>query len=379
MSTQTQLYRTIRTKNPTRLFWGIFLSIFLVIYSFYQGHIPCRIPRYLAISVHHNNQHYEVKDRTRFAHCPSTNEKHRVQYIAYSVGDFEVKYTRNLEILECAASRQGVPFLLLNPYDYKECEHLHDVFFLRHCVTAQFLKCADYTFTLDLDVIPQHEFKWEDYLTDYDLVFSQSLEGNEIAAGTFLVKNTEYSKQFLLEWSEYEHWQKCWNANGDQNPLHHLLLNKVNVPDREKAECLALMDKQKWDYQVIQWIRCAVWWIRVGSQWSTHIYITDMSEALTITVRDYAAEQTYVDHSIVRTGIPLPFSHHPFIHGMKPAVMDGFLDWNQWTNCSAVGETWTLPWFHVTKVTLSYPPFPRGFRPPLIQSSLLHIKLKNDV
>jgi hypothetical protein len=298
----------------------------------------------------------------------------RIQLLLYANGEAQEKYKNHLNLINCYAKKRNIPVLVLDPFQYEECDSFHDIFFLRHCVTALFIKCADYTLFMDLDVIPQIELDdWEPYLRSYDLVFSQVTEGGEIAAGTFLIKNTDYSRDFLMDWASRESFQKCWNANGDQTPLHQLLMDRVRINSRERAECDLYLERQKWPSEVQQFIRCAVWWIRVGSQWDEHIYITDMSDALTMTIRDYNAENIVnsepgwssmvslpgMGKKYERTNVPLPLSKHPFIHQIKPDTLHHFIDISRIEYCDDDVD-WKIPWLPYCTMPLSMPPFPRG-------------------
>lgn len=81
--------------------------------------------------------------------------------------------------------------------------------FRRHCVLYHHLinnPSVEYLLVLDADmgiINPNHLI--EDYINqDIDLLFYNRLYAYEIMAGSFIVKNTKFTQNFLRFWFEYE-------------------------------------------------------------------------------------------------------------------------------------------------------------------------------
>lgn len=105
--------------------------------------------------------------------------------------------------------------------------------FWRHCAIARWL--ADHTHIAwllfvdaDIGVINANHLV-EDFVPrngHTDLVFYQRIFNGEIASGSYLVRNSEFSINFLHYWANYED-KLPWSWHGSDNGAIHVSSNTV--------------------------------------------------------------------------------------------------------------------------------------------------------
>uniref|UniRef100_A0A914QFL2 Uncharacterized protein n=1 Tax=Panagrolaimus davidi TaxID=227884 RepID=A0A914QFL2_9BILA len=88
----------------------------------------------------------------------------------------------------------------------------NDIYFKRHCALAWFLEenknTIDYALYIDADmgvINPCHTIQeYIDVDEKIEIIFYERYYNHEIAAGSYLLKNTQTSRSFLLYWSNYK-------------------------------------------------------------------------------------------------------------------------------------------------------------------------------
>lgn len=128
---------------------------------------------------------------------------------------------------------------------YLKCKHFVGILRNRHCLITYLLEKHDYVVHIDADsgvINPRHCF--EDYISpDVDISFLVRAHSGEVQAGHYIVKNTTFSRDFLLEWANM-------SEENDQPALHSLLSKRfLSLGQHEKCQ------EQK-NETYFKWIAC---------------------------------------------------------------------------------------------------------------------------
>uniref|UniRef100_A0A914C4Y6 Uncharacterized protein n=1 Tax=Acrobeloides nanus TaxID=290746 RepID=A0A914C4Y6_9BILA len=88
----------------------------------------------------------------------------------------------------------------------------------------------------------------EEWIDDrVNIIFYERFHNFEVMAGNYLVKNTEFSRNFLMKWAEYQylHPRSSWH-NSDNGALHiHILKTLRGGANTEINACESIWQKSK--------------------------------------------------------------------------------------------------------------------------------------
>ncbi|CAJ0600272.1 unnamed protein product [Cylicocyclus nassatus] len=109
-----------------------------------------------------------------------------------------------------------------------------EMFFRRHCIVASILHNYDYILFLDADIgVVNPNRTIEDYIEPgIDITFYDRFYTFEVMAGTYLVKNTAWARDFLNGWANYEY-RLPSSFHGSDNGALNIYLVELIAPSRD--------------------------------------------------------------------------------------------------------------------------------------------------
>ena len=134
-------------------------------------------------------------------------------------------YEKPIRSMKCYAQKHGYSFLLLGPESPK-CSTIRDFMFKRHCVVLDHLPNYDWLAFFDADVGIFNANKCIESLMSpgVDIVHEERFHNGEVHAGSYIIKNTTFAKQYLQQWIQYDNDN---HFNSDNGALHIHLLKQM--------------------------------------------------------------------------------------------------------------------------------------------------------
>ena len=158
---------------------------------------------------------------------------------------FQKRYSVLFRAMSTYASKYGYKWQVLGKSETdSECEEKHSRYFFRkHCIVAHWMEKAtkpgDRILVFDADVVPYRIDTSLDYwlnkTLEDDLVFYDRTWNSEVMAGNYLIKNTEQSRNFLMDWAAFENETPPGFSSADNGAIHLHLLRVLGHHTTEKC------------------------------------------------------------------------------------------------------------------------------------------------
>uniref|UniRef100_A0AC35TGE5 Nucleotid_trans domain-containing protein n=1 Tax=Rhabditophanes sp. KR3021 TaxID=114890 RepID=A0AC35TGE5_9BILA len=163
--------------------------------------------------------------------------KHNITIISLMNTDNFEDYLLPIDTMKCYSIYHSYNHHVFNIYNYpdllKNCTQ-RDFMYQRHCFLANYMKLYinpnEYVVFVDADMgIINYNHLLEKYLPSgkEEILFYHRLFNFEIACGSYIVKNTKYSRDFLNEFANYDFRHPNSFDGSDNVGLHYFLSTLV--------------------------------------------------------------------------------------------------------------------------------------------------------
>ncbi|WKY15014.1 hypothetical protein Q1695_000492 [Nippostrongylus brasiliensis] len=153
-------------------------------------------------------------------------------------------YQHAMMSVGCYARAQGYEFRIFFSSNFtKECPH-KDIYLQRHCVVSQVLPNYHILLYIDADMgVVNPKRRIEEYIdSSVDIAFFDRFYNWEVAAGSYIVRNSSWSLRFLKGFADYEYRLPLKFHGTDNGALHAYLAEVMFAKDRknELAFCFRI-------------------------------------------------------------------------------------------------------------------------------------------
>ncbi|CAL2029164.1 unnamed protein product [Caenorhabditis brenneri] len=204
----------------------------------------------------------------------------------------EKEYNIALNSVRCYCEQKKYRLEIAEDTDFRHFCQQENSMFRRHCIVAHLLRESEYVFLLEPGMaVVNPDMRLEEFIDDkYDMTMYDKFTSWEIDTSSYVVKNTVWSRDFLMKLAEFE--TKIPSSSNDNTALH-ILLQKTFYPEftEEAGNCLKILENLEFStgnqqimYTFEACIRTVIGEnhefsnmriIKKGTGWAREIWLTD--------------------------------------------------------------------------------------------------------
>ncbi|CAJ0609423.1 unnamed protein product [Cylicocyclus nassatus] len=230
----------MRIRSAARPCMAVILILLLVL-VIVQHRRPSRTRAFSGSNAGLSEEEMDLLDSIKFEDLenilPSSVKHKTAILVVIEVETRPAFYGHALTSVACYARAQNYEFRILFPTNFsKECRH-KDVYLRRHCVVAHILPQYHTILYIDADMgVVNPKKRIEEYMdNDAEIIFFDRFYNWEVAAGSYIVRNTQWTQKFLKDLADYER-RLPRQYHGTDNGALHALLGEVLFGEDRKSE-----------------------------------------------------------------------------------------------------------------------------------------------
>ncbi|EPB76870.1 hypothetical protein ANCCEY_03996 [Ancylostoma ceylanicum] len=222
-------------------------------------------------------------------------------------GSTRAKYKTAMDSMECYALRQNYTYIVVNGTDYKEECPQEDITFQRHCIVAQLLNVTtlDWILFVDSDIgVVNEKVRLENVLdSSMDIIFYDRMFNHEIMAGSYIVRRSNFSIEFLRGWANYESRLPTSFHGRDNGAIHMWLVEQLRPAPLLLSKCRKIWNTST-DYGTLSQFTGKGW---ARDAWLTNSHWNPSSDFM-FHARKEADKKKYKKNDIGFVGYVLDFT-----------------------------------------------------------------------